>query len=162
VQLDAVARLVRSGLSLRHALAAHPDGWLAPAARRAAANVPWPEVLGALDARREPERVAAAALGFAANAGGPVAETLDRAAAVLRDLQHDIDERRAQSANARLSALVMTLLPAAFGTWVTLTDARVRAFTLGSPAGAACVLAGTGCLALGWWWMHRIIASGSP
>jgi tight adherence protein B len=162
MQLDAVARLVRSGVSLRHALAAHPQGWLAPAARRAASNAPWLQVLAELDARHEAERVAAAALGFAANAGGPVAETLDRAAAVLRDLQHDLDERRAHSVNARLSALVMTLLPAAFGTWVTLTDSRVRAFTLGSPIGVVCVAVGAGCLALGWWWMHRIIGSGPP
>jgi tight adherence protein B len=73
--------------------------------------------------------------------GGNVSESLDRAAATLRERDAALQERAAQSAQARLSARVLTLVPMTFAGWTTLTSTRVRAFTL-TPAGTVCLCLG--------------------
>lgn len=73
--------------------------------------------------------------------GGNVSESLDRAAATLREREAMVQERIAQSAQARLSARVLTLVPLAFAGWTTLTSPRVRAFTF-STTGAICLCLG--------------------
>jgi tight adherence protein B len=114
-------------------------------------------VLGRLVVSTDAERLAVGALRFAAQSGGPMAETLDRAASTLRDLEQITNERSVQSSSARLSALVMSALPVVFGTWSISSDDRVRGFALGTPMGVACLAAGAGLTGLGWWWMKVII-----
>jgi len=90
--------------------------------------------------------------------GGPPAEPLDRAASTLRGRAADAAERQTQSAQARLSAIVMTILPVAMLALLLATSATTRAATV-TPAGIAAVTVG-GALNLGGWrWMRRIIAS---
>ena len=62
-----------------------------------------------------------------------------------------------RSAQARMSARVLSALPVAFGLWCLTTDRRVARFTLGSPAGWACIAAGAASNVAGWWWMRRIV-----
>ena len=84
-----------------------------------------------------------------------MSESLDRAAATLRDREAVGNERVAQSAQARLSARVLTILPIAFGGWTLLTTPTVQHFFL-TPIGVACLLLGLGLNAGGWLLMRRV------
>jgi tight adherence protein B len=94
-------------------------------------------------------------LRLCATQGGPVSESVDRAAATLREREAVAQERVAQSAQARLSARVLTLLPIAFGGWTVLTTPTVRRFFL-TPIGLICLLLGVGLNAGGWLLMRRL------
>ncbi|MGH9272848.1 MAG: type II secretion system F family protein, partial [Ilumatobacteraceae bacterium] len=65
-------------------------------------------------------------------------------------------ERRAASAQARLSARVLTFVPFAVLAFLASTNQSVRA-SLVSASGLACVVAGGGLNLAGWWWMRRLI-----
>jgi tight adherence protein B len=101
--------------------------------------------------------VAAAALALAASAGGPQAQAIDRAAATLRERRAVAGDVHAQSAQARLSALVIGLLPVAFLLWAVVTDRRTAAFLVADPVGWACLSVGLTLEALGALWMRRIL-----
>ena len=88
--------------------------------------------------------------------GGPPAEPLDRAAATLRGRAADAADRRTQSAQARLSALVMTILPVAMLLLLLATSSATREAAAG-PAGLAAIGAGGALNVAGWRWMRRII-----
>ena len=90
--------------------------------------------------------------------GGNVSESLDRAAATLRERHGMRLERRAHSAQARLSARVLTVVPIAFAGWTLATTPTVRAFTT-TPAGLACIVLGAATNAVGWRLMTRAIRS---
>jgi tight adherence protein B len=100
-----------------------------------------------------------AALRVAASVGGNVAATLDRAAGTLRERRAIHDDRAVQSAQARLSARVLSVLPVAFALWCVSTDGRVAHFLLSSSAGWVCLAAGAALNLSGWWWMRRLIRS---
>ena len=88
--------------------------------------------------------------------GGPAAEPLDRAAATLRSRAADAAERRTQSAQARMSAIVMTVLPIAMLAVLIATSSTTRSAVAG-PAGSAIIAAGVALNIAGWRWMRRII-----
>lgn len=88
--------------------------------------------------------------------GGPPAEPIDRAAAALRARAAAVEDRRTQSAQARLSAVVMTLLPLAMLLVLVISSASVRS-TLTTPVGIVVVTGGLLLNAIGWRWMRRII-----
>jgi len=88
--------------------------------------------------------------------GGNVSESLDRAAATLRERHGARQERIAQAAQARLSAKVLTLVPVAFAGWTMLTTESVRQF-LTTPIGAGCLATGIILNLAGWWLMKRAI-----
>lgn len=91
-----------------------------------------------------------------ARLGGPAAGPLQRAAATLRARAAIAAEQRAQSAQALLSARVLTLVPLALLALLVVTDPKVRA-TVTSSAGLALIVAGAALNGLGAWWMRRII-----
>lgn len=93
-----------------------------------------------------------------ADHGGPAAEPIDRAAAALRQRAALIAERRSHSAQARASAIVMTVLPSAVLILLTVSSGSVRQALL-SPAGAAVVAIGLALNGAGWSWMRRILRS---
>ncbi len=93
--------------------------------------------------------------------GGPAAEPLSRAAAMLRARAADAAERRTHSAQARLSAVVMTALPMCMLALLLLTSGAVR-HVLASPLGIGTVLLGAGLNLLGWRWMTRLIDGPRP
>ena len=88
--------------------------------------------------------------------GGPPAEPLDRAATTLRGRAADAADRSTQSAPARLSAVVMTVLPLAMLALLLATSASTRAAALSVPGAAAILVGGVLNLA-GWRWMRRIV-----
>jgi tight adherence protein B len=61
-----------------------------------------------------------------------------------------------QSAQARLSATVLTWLPIAVLGVMLATSPAVRRVVV-SPLGATIVTVGTTINLLGWWWMRRIV-----
>ena len=162
--LDRMSAEVRIGASLSTALAqalatdavqgrlVHPGVTVAALADTAA-----------VDAAAVPddEMLAAHAIGTAHGLGGPVAATLDAAAAQLRERVALRAEAQAHSAQARLSARVLTTVPVAFCLWNVATSPAVRLAWLG-PAGAVCAVAGGLLNLAGWWWMRRIVARVMP
>ena len=77
----------------------------------------------------------------------------------MRQRVSDELDRDAQSAQAKLSARVLTLVPLAVLALLLGTDADVRQ-VLTEPAGAATVGIGLALNAVGSWWMRRIVGAG--
>ncbi|MDO8364329.1 MAG: hypothetical protein Q7V88_15665 [Actinomycetota bacterium] len=102
------------------------------------------------------EAVVVQAIATAHALGGPVAATLDAAAALLRERAAIRGEAAAHSAQARLSARVLTGVPVAFAAWSLLASASFRAALLSS-VGLVSAAAGALCNLAGWWWMRRIV-----
>ena len=160
---DLVARSLRSGSSLTAAVVAGAAAEspmaniVAPVAQRVTRG---DSLIVALDAA-DVDPVSAAGLAFTvlrscARFGGPAAAPLQRAAAALRARDAVAAEQQAQSAQARLSARVLTLVPIALLALLATTDDKVRA-VLTTPAGLAVVVLGGVLNAAGAMWMRRII-----
>jgi len=105
-----------------------------------------------------PQTAVVAVLRACAEIGGPAAPPLERVAAVLHARADAAAERWAHSAQARLSARVLTVLPAGVGALLLLAEPSIRQATI-SPAGLVCVVVGVALNVLGWWWMRRTIGS---
>lgn len=168
--LEDVARGVRAGSSLRQACAdAAATGGLA-GSRLAAAiahaerGLALPKAFAAWAAgsAAPEERLAAGALALVATTGGPQARAVDGVAATLRDRRAVAAEVRAQSAQARLSAVVIGVLPAVFLAWVALTDQRTAGFLIAGPPGWACLVGGVGLELTGGLWMRHLLRGASP
>ena len=101
-------------------------------------------------------QLALSVIGAAATHGGHIAQVLDRVAAALRLRAADEHERAAQSAQARLSAHVLTALPVGFLVLLVLADRAVRD-VIASPIGISMVALGGVLDALGWLWMRSIV-----
>lgn len=104
-------------------------------------------------------RLATAALALAARIGGPVARPVDRVASTLRERRELQAEVRALATQARASALVLTIAPAAFTALVSTIEPGVPRFLFGSPAGLACLGGGLALQAAGAAWSARILRS---
>jgi tight adherence protein B len=161
--LDATARRCASGHSLTTALiAALPPGpdphELAVVADALNVGTSLPAALGRVGPVDSDLRLAVHVLSLCATQGGGIAESLDRAAATLRERQAARDERTAHSAQARLSAKVLTVVPLLFAAWTTVTTDSVRAFVT-SPLGGVCVTLGIALNIAGWSLMQRAIRS---
>jgi len=166
--MDAVARGLRSGGSLRQALAeaaaaaGTAGGTLATDLRAVArATGHGATVVAALEAwaARRPRpgvRLAVAALCLGAETGGAGARAVDGVAATLRVRQATLAEARALATQARVSAVVIGVAPLAFCALAAATDDRTADFLLRSPAGLAMLLAGLSLDALGALWMARL------
>ena len=104
-------------------------------------------------------RSAAAALTLAHDVGGPAAEALDGLAASLAariDVQH---ERRAQSAQARMSAWVVMLAPFGYLAFSALIDQSSIAMLFNSSIGRTCLAVGVALDLLALWWIRALIGS---
>jgi len=143
--LDTTSTEVRSGSSLpaaiAHAQQRHPElaAWMASPNSTDADSV-----------------VVTQSLATALELGGPVAATLHHAAALLRERAAQREEAKAHSAQARLSAKVLTAVPLLFAAWSATTSATFRQ-AITSSTGLASATAGLAGNAIGWWWMHRIV-----
>lgn len=98
----------------------------------------------------------ATVLATAAEVGGGVGEPLDRLAAAMRQAAADDLDRSTQSAQARLSAHVLTFVPFAVLGLLLVVDDDVRAVATTS-TGAGVVAAGVTLNLLGGVWMRRIV-----
>lgn len=106
-------------------------------------------------------RLAASALVLATLVGSAPARAIDGVAATVRERLDLAHERRALAAQARTSALVLSVAPVAFAALLILGDTAAAAFLLGSPAGWLCLVLGCGLDAAGIWWMTRLSDGGS-
>lgn len=163
--LDRLAAALRSGASLPAALdevgrAVEPPigPELAGLARQAGHGRP---LRRALDdwatAHGDPDtRLAATALVLATVVGAAPARAVDGVAATVRERLDVAAERRALAAQARTSALVLSVAPAAFAALLVAGDTAAAGFLLGTPAGWACLAAGLALDAAGVWWMAHL------
>ena len=159
---DDLAREVRTGASLATAVrecGAHPG--VAEVTGPIVVRLSRGQSLNA--ALRATSADSASAIGLAltvlrscADLGGPAASPLERVAATLRDRNAIREEQLAHSAQARMSARVMTLVPVGMLALLAATDPNVRGRDR-YPAGLAAVTAGAVLNVIGWWWMQRII-----
>ncbi len=154
VVLDAIASEVRAGSSLTNAFrttvtrcsprgkVVTPQSTLADVVARSSTDPHEALVIQCVSA--------AAAL------GGPMSATLHAGAGVLRQRAAVRAEAAVHSAQARLSARVLTGVPLMFAAWSLLASRSFRA-ALVSPPGAASAAAGVALNLCGWWWMRRIV-----
>jgi len=103
--------------------------------------------------------VALTVIRVCAEHGGPAAEPLSRAAATMRGRAAEAADRRTQSAQARMSAVVMTVLPICMLCVLLATSGSVRLFVV-SPAGFGVVAVGSTLNLIGWQWMRRLVGGG--
>lgn len=151
---EGVARRVRGGDALRVALEHQPDddtvGPTIEAIRRRLAHP------GRAAPLPPDAALVAAVVSACLEQGGAAAEPIDRAAGVLRARAAERDERRVQSAQARLSAVVLTWLPVAVLVVLVVTSGAVRS-VVSTPLGLTVVVIGSMLNIAGWWWMRRIV-----
>jgi tight adherence protein B len=160
---DALARALRGGATLRHALCTVPPpaaatARLAPALLALERGASVTAALDDLDAGSHDFDLVLVVVRACAEHGGSAAEPIDRAAAALRQRAALAGERRTNSAQARMSALVMTCLPTAMLVLLAITSRSVRGAATSS-AGLVAIALGAALNALGWGWMRRLIAS---
>ncbi|PIE33139.1 MAG: hypothetical protein CSA55_02285 [Ilumatobacter coccineus] len=159
VWLDQLADAARGGASLNTALATTtpPESLTVLAdelARRRRHGTP----LDGLERDQTPDIVVAlTVIDTLTRVGGPPAEPLERAAAILRERAAAEADRHLHSVQARLSAQVMTGLPLALFMIELVVSPRLRS-TMMSPVGLVLIMAGSGFLLVGWWWLQRLIA----
>jgi hypothetical protein len=152
--LDAVAAQIRGGTSVRMAavdvLVSHQ--WVGDVVRS-----PLPLDQLALTTVTDPdEAVVVQTLSTALQLGGATASVVQAGANLLRERAAVRAEARAHSAQARLSARVLTLVPLGFASWSALASATFRR-ALTTPIGLTSASLGLASNALGWWWMRRIV-----
>jgi len=168
ILLECVARSLRGGASLAHALVEAADSLPASPAvvelrsalalyDRGASVTAVVEAWVAADPSVA-RALAGAALALGADVGGARARALDGAADALRDRADLSREVRALSSQARSSALVMVLAPVAFVGLAWTTDRRVAVLMCTTPFGWTCLAGGLVLDAAGAWWMHRLTA----
>jgi Flp pilus assembly protein TadB len=157
--LDAIALQVRSGSSLAAAIVDEVDGSspLGEIGDRLTAGGSLVEVLAEVVPSDADLALAVQALSATAHLGGPIAATLDEAAAVLRERTAARAERRAHSSQARLSARVLTIVPVGFAVWSAVASRSTREIYVSTFAGGVCALSGLALNLVGWQWMKRII-----
>lgn len=168
--LEAVARSLRSGGSVRTALVEAATGASPPLAddlnrvvRASARGMPLREVLDDWQRHRPVPgvRLAVAALILGVDAGTGLARTLDGVAATLHERAALEREVRVLSTQTRYSAAVLAVAPLAFLAVVAALDPAAMQFLLGSPVGLACLAAGLALDAGAGWWMAHITRAAS-
>jgi Flp pilus assembly protein TadB len=175
---DDLARTLRHGSTLRGALTTVPPAntalithteplrhWLGRGATVIDACDEWSDHL-AHTLQRPTDRsdlltTLSAVLAATAALGGTASAPLDRFAVTMRQRASDDLERSAHSAQAQMSARVLTIVPLAVLALLLITDDGVRTI-ITSPTGAIVVLIGLTLNATGAWWMRRIVGSATP
>lgn len=107
--------------------------------------------------RVEGVREAAGGLAVVSRMGGAAAPALDGLAASLRDRLAAGAEGRAQSSQARMSALVVGGAPLAYLAFASVADPGSVSLLVTTPVGRLCLAAGLALEAAGAAWMRRIV-----
>jgi len=162
--LDAVARALRGGASLRLAVIDAAGSVRGSAlgdraellAHRLTAGSPFEQAVAEFGRGSPLRALVAQALGLASAVGGAPAAVVDGVADTVRERAELAAEARALAAQAQASAVVVALAPVGFSVLAAATDPRVGGF-LSTPVGVSCLLAGLLLDAAGAWWMHRQI-----
>ena len=98
-------------------------------------------------------------LSVASNGGYGVANTLEKSASILREREHLALERRAQTAQIRLSTSVLSWIPLAICVWAITQQSNTRTFLLSTPLGLLCIAVGLLFNIAGRKWIARIARS---
>jgi tight adherence protein B len=160
-----VARGVRAGSSLAHAVvqagAATPAGAAAfrPVVHALTRGRGLADALAETAGDDDPTSatgLVVPVLAACAELGGPAAMPLERVAATLHARSAERSERTANSAQARLSAKVLSTVPLGVLALLALAEPAVRS-TLVSPVGVVCVVVGGVFNLAGWYWMRHLI-----
>lgn len=166
--LDRMAAALRTGSSLPMAIdeaGAALDPPLGPELRTVAAEIARGRPVGdALHAWASTHGDAgtglvASALVLSTVVGATPARAIDGVAATMRERLDLMHERRTMAAQARTSALVLSVAPVAFAAVLVLADTAAARFLVRSPAGWACLAAGITLDGVGAWWMARLSRS---
>ena len=157
--LDGISRQVRSGSSLTSAVVDEisRSSLLHVVLDGLDTGAALADALAAVVADQGDLALTVQALSAAAHIGGPIAATLDEAAAVLRERAAARAERRAHGSQARLSARVLTIVPLGFAVWSAAVSQRTRDVYISTAAGGVCAICGLALNLIGWRWMKRII-----
>lgn len=134
--LQRVARLAQAGVELDHAL-------------RQTARLYRVDVLSILGS----------VIGVALRFGGRSDQVLERIGAFLRDLEQARDELHALSAETRLSAWILALLPLCIATFIIVYNTRVFVDMWDDPAGRAMLLGALTLQAFGCLLLYRLARS---
>lgn len=168
--VDAVARAMRAGASLRQALVETASETPGPLGDELSVVVD--ELAGgrSVDAalakfvERVPEpelRVTAATLRLAADNEAGTAKALDGVATSLRDRVALAAEIRALTSQARASTFVTAALPLAFVGFAVVIDRESAAYLVRDPFGRLCLITGLLLDAIGFAWMQRLVGRAS-
>jgi tight adherence protein B len=98
-------------------------------------------------------------LSVASNGGYGIANTLGKSASILREREHIALERRAQTAQIRLSTSVLSWIPLVICIWVITRQSHTRTFLLQTPLGLMCIAIGLIFNIAGRNWIARIARS---
>ena len=98
-------------------------------------------------------------LSVASNGGYGIANTLEKSASILREREHIALERRAQTAQIRLSTSVLSWIPLVICIWVITRQCHTRTFLLSTPLGFMCLAVGLFFNIAGRNWIARIARS---
>jgi Flp pilus assembly protein TadB len=95
-------------------------------------------------------------LSVASNGGYGIANTLEKSASILRAREHIALERRAQTAQIRLSTSVLSWIPLVICVWAITRQSNTRTFLLHTPLGLMCIAVGLLFNIAGRNWIERI------
>ena len=98
-------------------------------------------------------------LSVASNGGYGIANTLEKSASILREREHLALERRAQTAQIRLSTSVLSWIPLVICIWTITRQSHTRTFLLSTPLGLMCIAVGLLFNIAGRNWIARIARS---
>ena len=98
-------------------------------------------------------------LSVASNGGYGIANTLEKSASILREREHIALERRAQTAQIRLSTSVLSWIPLVICVWAVTRQSHTRTFLLHTPLGLMCIAVGLLFNIAGRNWIARIARS---
>lgn len=162
---EAIARHVRVGVALADAWWAAVDEAPAtplfePLRTQARRWRPLGEAIGAwrgtTPAADRAIRRLSLVVSVAAVAGAGAADGFDSCASVLRDDASSRSERHSLGAQARASAVLMTVLPPFAAAALAAIDPRVGAVLVDSPLGWTVAAVAAALDAVGWMWLRRL------
>ena len=162
---EAIARHVRVGVALADAWWAAVDEAPAtplfePLRTQARRWRPLGEAIGAwrgtTPAADRAIRRLSLVVAVAAVAGAGAADGFDSCASVLRDDASSRSERHSLGAQARASAVLMTVLPPFAAAALAAIDPRVGAVLVDSPLGWTVAAVAAALDAVGWMWLRRL------
>lgn len=111
----------------------------------------------ALRMQSEDFRWVGAAIGAQRETGGNLNEILDQVAETIRDRQHVRQQVMALSAEGRLSAVILMMLPVVIGVYYTLVSGGQMAIFIDSGIGKILLLSSAAAYVLGGFWMRSIV-----
>jgi tight adherence protein B len=165
--LDAIAREVHSGYSLTLAFVNTAERfpnlawWTEPIAVQCIRGHSLANAIADTTPTNWTADVALATrtLSVASNGGYGIANTLEKSASILREREHIALERRAQTAQIRLSTSVLSWIPLIICIWVITRQSHTRTFLLHTPLGLMCIAVGLFFNIAGRNWIARIARS---